>query len=466
MTFRIVLRTLTARPVRTLVLSAGFGFGVAVMASLLGVGEVVLEQARSPSLQGGGDLRVLGPTGEVPHARHLIHSILGREPLAGEIRAASPTRTETLFLLDGGEPLAVRARGGIPSLERALEDAETSDADTWRDRPEDRAWSRPDAAGILRAIDAFHRVPSAEGLPWEGSWAEWLYFNVRGEEASFYLTFLVGGRSSAGGREAGVRLQLDRGEGIVTWSAGGEVDAEELLERAPDLAIAGNSVRLDGSTYRIELDLPGGQGRPPVRGRLEMQAPAGASVPPIVLRGADGWRSGYVVPVLDGALNGRLRLGGEELRFHEASGYHDHNWGFWWNVTWRWGQVAAEGLSIVYGKVLAPEEAVDPSRIPGLVAVLAESGPLGFSRAGGVTIRETDGPDDRPTEILVEATGHGMRLILRQEVLSIEASPTTGPMEAGGPAELLQMRARYRVEGVVGGRRLDFTAVGSAETFR
>src|SRR5206468_1129304 len=60
MTLRLVLRTLAARPVRTAVLAGGFGFGVAVMASLLGVGDVILEQSRSAALRGGGDLVVVG----------------------------------------------------------------------------------------------------------------------------------------------------------------------------------------------------------------------------------------------------------------------------------------------------------------------------------------------------------------------------------------------------------------------
>ena len=38
------------------VLACGFGFGIAVMAALLGVGEVILEQAHSPALEGGGDV--------------------------------------------------------------------------------------------------------------------------------------------------------------------------------------------------------------------------------------------------------------------------------------------------------------------------------------------------------------------------------------------------------------------------
>ena len=57
---RLALRTLGAHPVRTAVLAAGFGVGVSVMVILLGVAEVVLEQARAPELAGGGHLVVTG----------------------------------------------------------------------------------------------------------------------------------------------------------------------------------------------------------------------------------------------------------------------------------------------------------------------------------------------------------------------------------------------------------------------
>ena len=44
---RLAMRSLTAHPVRSAVLAAGFGIGVGVMAILLGVAEIVLDQARA-----------------------------------------------------------------------------------------------------------------------------------------------------------------------------------------------------------------------------------------------------------------------------------------------------------------------------------------------------------------------------------------------------------------------------------
>ena len=54
MILRLAWKSLLVHPVRTSVLGIGFGLGVSVMATLLGVGEVVLEQARAPQLAGGG----------------------------------------------------------------------------------------------------------------------------------------------------------------------------------------------------------------------------------------------------------------------------------------------------------------------------------------------------------------------------------------------------------------------------
>ena len=47
--------------------------------------------------------------------------------------------------------------------------------------------------------------------------------------------------------------------------------------------------------------------------------------------------AGYVVPALSGELSGELSIGDERIDLAGGSGYHDHNWGFWEGVTWRWG---------------------------------------------------------------------------------------------------------------------------------
>jgi len=264
-TLRLVLRTLAARPVRTAVLSGGFGFGVAVMAALLGVGDVILEQSRSPALRGGGDLVVVGRAGDVSSARFLLSSVLGAPPLAARVATVSPTQRRPLFLVQGDRVTRLRARGGIPSLEKAVGDPEISHVPEWKDAPSDRGWTSPDASELLRAMDRFHPIPDAPA--WADSWAEWLYFNGRTADGSvrFYLSFMTGPRTRGVGgegdsfraseRSAAVRLQLERGGKVENYSRRAVIPEATLLAEAPDLDIAGNRVRLEGLRYHITLDL-------------------------------------------------------------------------------------------------------------------------------------------------------------------------------------------------------------------
>jgi hypothetical protein len=469
---RLAIRSLTAHPVRSAVLAAGFGVGVAVMAILLGVAEIVLQQAQSPALVGGGDVVVrLSP--QVP-ARLLLSGTLQSDALRQRVRVASPAHATDLYMIVGGGPegpllrgrqagraVRVGARGGIPSLERALGDPETSQIAEWHDAADDVAWTRRAPDELLRQIDAFHPVPDAP--EWEDSWAEWLYFNGRSADARFYLTFLVGPRLANGQRSAGVRLQLERGGGRLTSYSAAATISDDAALRAPDLTIDKSSVRLDGLRYRIHLDLAGEQSGHIV-GDLTLEASPGRLVPPIEIAGARNWRTGYVVPVTSGPLGGALTLAsGEQLSFDGGTGYHDHNWGFWERVSWQWGQVQHEDLSFVYGRVFPPPDAADAERMPGLVGALGPDGPLGF--ATDVRITETNGPDGRPRTIAIRAVGAALELTLRFEVGSVTTTRMAqGPLRAG--LDFLQMRGSYHVTGRAGTRAIDFTAPGSAETFR
>jgi len=171
MTFRLALRSLAARPVRSAVLSCGFGLGIAVAASLLGIGEVILEQARAPELTGGGDLMVSGSAGRVDNVRFLTASVLTAPPFAGRVAVASPSSRTTLYLVRPGGTEKVYARAGIPSLERGLGDPETSLVAAWQDTRADRAWVAPDPGELLRGMDRFHEIPAVPARA--DSWAEW-----------------------------------------------------------------------------------------------------------------------------------------------------------------------------------------------------------------------------------------------------------------------------------------------------
>jgi hypothetical protein len=364
----------------------------------------------------------------------------------------------------------VQARGGIPSLERALGDNETSGIAGWRDSADDVAWTQNTPDKVLRYVDRFHPVPDVP--EWSASWAEWLYFNGRSPESfngrgpggRFYLTFLVGPATSDGDgrRSAGVRLQLDRGGQVETFSASQPITDAEALQ-APDLTIGNSFVRLEGMRYLVHLDLAGANGRR-VRGDLTLDATPGRLVPPLELTGARGWRSGYVVPVMSGQLGGALEVAGERVDFTDGAGYHDHNWGFWQRVSWQWGQVQQGDLSLLYGRVFPPAEAADPSRIPGFIGVLGPDGPLGY--ATNVSITETDDERGDPRTIVVRGRGTDFQVELRFDVESAVTTRAGSSSTLSSGLDFLQMRGAYTVTGRIGDRDISFSAPGSAETFR
>jgi len=451
-------KSLVAHPVRTAVLGIGFGLGVSVMATLLGVGEVVLDQAKSPKLAGGGDLLVTGVSGPVTSARFVLSRITG----SSDVAAASPRRRADLFLVSPrGGVVPVLAHAGIPSLERRLDDPETSQVAAWTDGPRDASWASPDPADVLRAMDRFRPVPDVPARA--ASWAEWLYFKGRAGDVQFYMTFLAGPRLQGGRRIAGVRFQLDRGGRITSYSTSSPLDETALVRDAPDLTIGSARVRLEGVRYHVTFDLPRSERSEAGRatGDFVIEATPGRSLTPIELRGGGGWVSGYTVPVMSGALSGSVVADGAHVDL-AGTGYHDHNWGFWEGVSWRWGQVQHEGLSYVYGRVIPPPDAADPERLPGFLVALGPDGPVGF--ATSVSIEETDAPGTaRPSRIVV--TGRGRGVDLRMDITVEDAIVNRGGAVSAGP-DFLQLRAQYHVTGKAGGQDVDFTAPGAAETFR
>ncbi|HEV7500252.1 MAG TPA: hypothetical protein VGQ33_09630 [Vicinamibacteria bacterium] len=460
-------RSLFAHPIRTATLAAGFGLGVSVMATLLGVGDVILEQARAPGLAGGGDVVVGSATGRLDAGRFLMSSVLAAPPLRDRVAAASPRARARVYLVHDGRVVPIVATGGVPSRERALGDRESADVPAWVDAAGDAAWAGADAAGVLRAMDRFHRVPDVPARV--ASWAEWLYFNGSAGATRFYLTFLVGAPLAGGRRVAGVRLQIDRDGQVTSYGEAAEVEDAAVIAAAPDLTIGASHVRLEGLRYRITLDLPrldGARSSAPARvqGEITIEAAPGRALPPLVIRGAKGWLSGYVVPVMSGRLDGTLTLGRETIPLAGGAGYHDHNWGFWEGVSWQWGQVQHGGLSFLYGRVRPPAEAADPDRIPGFLAALGPDGPVGY--AVDVSIAETNDPaSGRPRRIVVR--GRGPSLSLTMDLAVEDAVVNRGPTRAFGTAmDFLQLRALYRVAGQAGGRAVDFEAPGAAETFR
>ena len=457
----LAFRSLLSRPIRSAVLAGGFGLGVSVMAALLGIGGVILEQARTPALVGGGDVIVGSQTGRVGSAKFVLADVLNGGALGGRVKAASPSSRGVLYLVDERGATPVVVRGGIPSLERSLGDPETAGVAAWTDTPADHAWVSPDHEAVLRAMDRFHPIPDVPARA--GSWSEWLYFNGRTGGSRFYLTFIAGPRIAPGQRRLGVRLQLEK-DGVLRSYSSSAIVTDDALSAAPDLTAGANTVRLTGSEYRVHVDLPAETGGTRAIGDIVVRAQRGRSLPPFTMRGSGGWVSGYVVPVMAGELAGSIAVGAETVDFSGGSGYHDHNWGFWDGVRWRWGQVEGGGLAFVYGRVYPPPDAADAGRLPGFLVALGEQGPVGY--ATDVTVEETgEGPQSAPRRIVVKGRGESLTMTLEIEVN--QTTTTRMPVGSfGGGMNFLQLRGTYRVSGEAGGRQIDFTAPGSAETFR
>ncbi|HET7221562.1 MAG TPA: hypothetical protein VFJ02_26080, partial [Vicinamibacterales bacterium] len=226
MILTLALRSLLSRPIRSAVLAGGFGLGVSVMTALLGIGGVILEQARTPALAGGGDVVIGGTTGRIGSAKFVLSSVLAGGSLGQRVMCASPGSRANLYLIDDRGATPIVARGGIPSLERRLRDPETSAVESWTDTPADRPWVSPDPEDVLRAMDRFHPIPDVPARA--ASWSEWLYFNGRAGSARFYLTFFAGARLASGKRPLSVRLQLERGGTLASYSDEVTVTDEQL----------------------------------------------------------------------------------------------------------------------------------------------------------------------------------------------------------------------------------------------
>ena len=104
-----------------------------------------------------------------------------------------------------------------------------------------------------------------------------------------------------------------------------------------------------------------------------------------------------------------------------------------------------------------------PNRIPGFVGALGPDGPLGY--ATDVTIDETNDANGQPRTITVTGRSRLLDVRMQFQVGSVVMTRMTqGTLSSG--LNFLQMRGQYTVTGHAGEREIDFTAPGSAETFR
>ncbi|MGH2358950.1 MAG: hypothetical protein ACRDGM_00165 [bacterium] len=462
----IARRSLGTRPRRTLVLLIGYGVGVAVMLALLAVGDALHWQAQDKDVISGGDvvllpegidpevLKVGGVTAmflAIPNARFLVRQVLLGPRYAGVIDGVSPEIADSLVYLRTPRGIhPAKASADLPDLARQSRSALAISASAWKESPHDRKWLKPDPLMLLTEIDRFHRpVKSTQGR----SWAEWWYFNFSTPDSLYGYVSMVADRSRR--VLAGVTVVLPDGR-IVRWT---ETHAATALPFDGSVLQAGpHRVTLTRGMYRLHLV------RPDFSLDLEMRPVAQLYVPPVEWT-AGTFVSGYVVPILRAEVSGVLKVGRLQFLLN-GTGYHDHNWGLWEAVTWEWGTVSTADYALLAGMIRHPSLGRQQMLVSLYGAHDSRPGLLGLLRASAPTLEEwrpgplVEGVRLRvPGRLAYRAVNDaGDHLHVRIEVKDIINTPGKGHV-------FLQLRARYRVEGEVGGRSIDFTADGFVETF-
>lgn len=482
---RLLLRSLFERPRRTALFLLGYALGVAVVTSLLSVGEAVLNEARDKDLLGGGDvillplgidvesLKVGGATAlfyKIPGLRFLERSVL-KSPRVEPLLAASSPRFagEQLYLRAHGRVTPVVALGTVPSRERQVLPG-CSWPDSFSDLPEERRLLDPTPEEQLCQADHFHAPPPEAARL---KWAEWHYFEVfdPATRRFAYLSFQVFGDWRSGQSFGGILVQLGRPgrpvERSIRLVQGREVHPS--LER-PDLRLGPAYVTLEGGEYHVKFSGAAG-----MSGDIRFTPDLKQSFAAGEIRGDSGFVSGYAVPFLRGKAVGSIRSPGGEWMFDQAVGYHDHNWGGWKDVTWNWGKVSGDSMSLLYGQVSAADH-----RQPGFAALFSPQGLLGIFRPDSVQVdfggarfaRTPFGVSPVPRRVAFRALASERdSLDVSISVVSAEATPLPADRDFR-PAALrratrafLQMRGDYTVRARLDGASRVLRSPGPAETF-
>lgn len=502
MIWRLALRNLGFRKLRTLFLLTGFGVGVAVMVVLLSVGDAMVAQASDEKLVGGGDVTVLpegldvevmktGGVGglffSIANARFLHQQLLASPRQADKVRSVAPQiEGKLLYLtLADGREVPVRAAGEIPDATVAVGAAPLIDAGAWRNDDGDRRWVAPRADELRHDFDHFHLPPPDLATP--ESWGEWHYFNVLSPDASrwVFITYIVGGAVPGGDwggqllvtmhRAGGgvrrfvmpvpkARVRFSTRDADLTFGDAGSVRVQ------PDgrYAIAGTAVADDGSGARLTLDL--------------MIAPAERAYFPGATLAGGASPSGYAVLGLRASATGTICIASACERYDGAQSYHDHNWGTWQGVTWDWGAARAGAFTLLYGRVVPPSPESGAADAP-LFVYLVDS--LGFRsvfrprRIEYTGSRTVDGGGAgtvrAPTMAhLVDVRGADT-LDLWLDIEDVTASDTRGDLVRRGQGAyastvrtpwFLQMKGRARLTGRAGGAAIRGEGYGFFETYR
>lgn len=460
------------RPTRSALLLLGYGIGVAVMVSLLSVGDALLSQARDRDLAAGGDvvllpqgidpavLKVRGITGlyfTIPEAGFVVRSLLEGPRLGCDIVAASPQLSHRLvYVRVRGQVVPAEASGGIPSLDQASRS--TDRVPEAVDSPRDRAWLDPPLRTFADRVDHFHRP---KGPP--GAWAEWDYFTFQDLATGTYgyLTLM------AGAQQRGLVLfRLRRGgHPVEDMSLPAVLRPGDLSSGGAAQRVGPGRVWVEGDAYRVVVAAPG------LDVQLRLVPVPGFWLPPVETEGDGGVVSGYVVPVARGWVSGTVRIRSRTLRLDRAIGYHDHNWGTWRGVTWDWGEASSSQGAVLYGALHTAHGTVGYGRPPVLLLWASggrdrRNGVVGVFPVQAITYDQWEmGPAlggrrvRRPGVVTVRGASGGDQVVLTLRVID-----ALGSSLRDGQA-FLQLRTEARVRGTVDGHPVSWDGPGAAETF-
>ncbi len=469
----LAFRHLLVKKTRAVFLLLGYGLGVGVMIVLLSVGTAMLDQSRDVSLVGGGEVTVLpqgidveamrtgGVSGMffgIDRARFLTRQLLGGPRHGDLVRAVSPEiGNKLLYLGFGGDTIAVRAGGDIPSRATAVGAGLRILQGQWVDAPDDSVWTSPTPEQLYHEIDRFH-IPRAA----DSNWGEWHYFNVAaGPEEWWYVTYLVGGRVRRGRWGGQLLVSHRRVDGSYErFASTFPSSAISLDTTSADLTIGDNQVRQRGGVYQLTVRARGA--RDTVRLELRVTPDPNRYFPAVELREGE-YQSGYVVPALSAKATGSVCWNSRCATLRNAPAYHDHNWGIWRNVTWDWGAGRGATFNLLYGAVYTPEDTLPGARTgqPRLFVALVDSlGVRQVLRARNVLYtRSTRGTPDGFSFVAARESDT-VRVTAR-----ITDTQITRATAAGMGRRFLQMRGSFRLEGTLAGERVQDEGTGFFETF-